>query len=105
MVTPMDSDRLPIACTLTATDRQERGELLQRVGAALLEVRELESGYAYRFPAGSRWLDELITVIRLERDCCQFLKFGLIAEPGSGPIWLELTGPSGTKEFLAGFFR
>src|SRR5439155_16939293 len=98
----MDDDQLPIACTLTNTDRQERGSVLQRVGEAIVEVKELGSGKHSRFPADSRWLDELITVIRLERECCQFLKFGLIVEPGTGPIWLELTGPDGTKEFLAG---
>jgi hypothetical protein len=101
----MDDNQLPIACTLTNTDRQERGEVLRRVGEAILEVKELDSGYAYRFPADSGWLDDLTTIIRLERECCQFLKFGLVVEPGNGPIWLELTGPDGTKEFLAEFFR
>jgi hypothetical protein len=24
----------------------------------------------------------------------------LTVEPGDGPVWLELTGPSGTREFL-----
>jgi len=72
------------ACTLTAAYRQERGEVLRRVGEAILEVKELDSGYAYRFPADSHWLDDLTTIIRLERECCQFLRFGVIAESGNG---------------------
>ncbi len=39
--------------------------------------------------------------IQLERQCCPFLRFQLTVEPGGGPIWLELTGPPGTREFLA----
>lgn len=33
--------------------------------------------------------------------CCPFLRFQLTVEPGRGPIWLELTGPAGTREFVA----
>ena len=28
------------------------------------------------------------------------LRFQITVEPDGGPIWLELTGPSGTREFL-----
>jgi hypothetical protein len=41
------------------------------------------------------------TFIDLERRCCAFLRFRLTVEPGGGPIWLELTGPPGTRELLA----
>jgi hypothetical protein len=32
------------------------------------------------------------------------MQFNLRIEPGSGPIWLELTGPEETKEFLTTLF-
>jgi hypothetical protein len=42
--------------------------------------------------------------MRLLRQCCPFLRFAITVEPGNGPIWLEMTGPEGTKEFLATTF-
>jgi hypothetical protein len=39
-------------------------------------------------------------LIDLERQCCPFLRFELKVLPANGPIWLELTGPEGTRDFL-----
>ena len=96
---------LPIACSLTAPELQERrAGVLQKVRAAALEVKESENGFAYRFPSDGSLLADLSTLIQLEHQCCPFLRFSLIVEPGDGPVWLELTGPPGTKEFLASNF-
>jgi hypothetical protein len=38
---------------------------------------------------------------QLESQCCPFLRFQLTVELGGGPVWLELTGPPGTRDFLA----
>src|SRR5258708_38564506 len=97
---------LPIACTLTAPELQERrSKLLETVRAAALEIKETADGFAYRFPSDDSLLADLFTVIRLEHQCCPFLRFSLIVEAGSGPVWLELTGPTGTKEFLKSLFE
>ena len=48
---------------------------------------------------------ELANLVKLEHQCCPFLKFSITVEPGDGPVWLELTGPEGTKEFLAEVFN
>jgi hypothetical protein len=50
------------------------------------------------------WVASLGQLITVERECCPFLRFNLRLEPGEGPIWLELTGPSGTKDFLNSLF-
>ena len=78
--------------------------LLERAGRAVLESKELADGFAYRFPEGDEWLAELAEVIKLERRCCPFLSFNLSVGAGGGPVWLELTGPPGTKEFLSSLF-
>ena len=97
---------LPIACSLTAPELQaRRTEVLQKARAAALEVRELDDGFAYRFPSNDSLLADLATLIQLEHQCCPFLKISLIVEAGNGPIWLQLTGPSGTKEFLKSVFE
>src|SRR5258705_9124221 len=96
---------LQIACTLTNSELQERRrDVLQKVRSAVTELRELEDGYAYCFPADDDRLVELATLVNLERQCCPFLRFRLTVESGNGPIWLEMTGPEGTKEFLATTF-
>lgn len=96
---------LPIACSLTDNELQERRRsVLQKVRSAVIDVRELENGYAYCFPAEGEWLTELARVVSLERQCCSFLRFCITVEPGDGPIWLEMTGPEGTKEFLTTTF-
>ncbi len=97
---------LPIACSLTSAELQERRRtVLEKVRRAVVEVRELEDGYAYSFPSEGEWLRELAGLIDLERRCCPFLRFRLIIEMNGGPIWLEMTGPEGTKEFLVNTFN
>jgi len=39
-------------------------------------------------------------MIDAERRCCPFLRFQVVAEAGNGPVWLEVTGPVGTRQFL-----
>jgi len=101
----MDVMNSTVACSLTALEFQERSSGgLQKVRKAVVEVKELESGYAYRFPSDAAWIAELASLITLERQCCPFLQFSIRLEPGPGPIWLELSGPEGTKDFLKSIF-
>jgi hypothetical protein len=96
---------LPIACSLTDSELQERRRgVLQNARNAVVEVRELENGYAYRFPSDENRLTELAALVSLERQCCPFLSFAITVESGDGPIWLEMTGPEKTKEFLSATF-
>lgn len=97
---------LPIACSLTDSQLQERRRnVLQKVRSAVVDVRELDNGYAYSFHSDSERLIELAQLVNLERQCCPFLHFAITVEPGNGPIWLEMTGPDGTKEFLTTTFE
>src|SRR5919106_1389379 len=92
----------PVACLLSEPGlRERRRTVLADFKAARLEVRDLADGYAFRFAPSSQQLTALAELIDLERRCCPFLRFRLIAEPAGGPLWLELTGPAGTREMLA----
>ena len=44
------------------------------------------------------WLAEFI---KTERRCCEFFVFGLSVSGDKSEIWLELTGPEGTKDFIS----
>ena len=101
----MDSMSLPVACCLMDSDLQERRRnVLQKVLSVVSEVKEIEHGFIYRFPSDVIWLRELANLVELEHQCCPFLKLSITVEPGDGPIWLEMSGPPGTKEFLASTF-
>jgi len=92
---------LPVACSLTEPElAARRTGVLADVRRSALEARWLPDGARLRFAAGPESLAMLATFIDLERRCCAFLRFRLTVEPGGGPVWLELTGPPGTREFL-----
>ena len=102
----MEATKLPVACSLTGPELQERRrQVLRKVGEAVLEVKDLGDGYAYRFPSDDVWITELANLITFERQCCPFLQFNVRIEPGAGPVWLELSGPEGTKDFLNSLFE
>ena len=101
----MDSMSLPVACSLMDSELQERRRtVLQKVRSVVSEVEEIENGFRYRFPSNGAWITELANLVELEHQCCPFLKFTITVEPGDGPVWLEMTGPQGTKEFLTEVF-
>ena len=92
---------LPIACSLSTPELREReATVLAKIRARVREVQDLDSGYALRFAPEDAVLADLGTLIELERQCCPFLRFDLKMLPANGPVWLELTGPEGTREFL-----
>ena len=97
---------LPIACSLTDSQLQERrNNVLHKVRSAVLEVKEMENGYAYFLPSDGDWFTELANLVNLERQCCPFLRISVTVEPNGGPLCLELSGPEGTKEFLEATFN
>ena len=97
---------LPIACNLTDAEFQERRRgLLDHLHRSVVEMRELENGFAYMFPSDIGWLTKLADIVALERQCCPFLRFAIIVQAADGPIWLEMTGPEGSKDFIASTFH
>ena len=93
---------LPVACTLSQPDlARRRAGLFADLARHRQEARWLSEGVALRYSSEQGTLALLGEFIQLERQCCPFLRFQLTVEPGGGPIWLELTGPAGTREFLA----
>lgn len=83
--------------------QERRRNLLTRIRSAVSEVTELDDGFRYRF-ASDALLPELGTLIHLEHHCCPFLTFRLTVASGMDSVVLEMTGPEGTKDFLADVF-
>ena len=90
-----------IACKLTSPELEARkagavAELKKKV----LETVETEHGYAFRFAGSDETLGQLMVFIQSERQCCGFFTFKLGIQDPASPIWLEISGPSGAKDFV-----
>lgn len=94
---------LPIACTLTPDALQARRDgLLTDVLQRAAHHELTAEGLRVRFVPQIDTLEALVRVVDAERQCCRFLRFVITVEPDGGPIWRELSGPAGTREFIAG---
>jgi hypothetical protein len=99
-------DTPPIACTLTPADlRTRRDQLLPGLLEQAEARAELPNGCRYRFAVSADRLQAITNVIDAERQCCRFFRFQVTVEPDLGPVWLDVTGPDGTREFLADLAR
>lgn len=94
-------DNKPIACSLTTAELRDReATLLAQFRFAVIETEELQDGYAFRLPDDGESIQVVANLITVERECCPFLAFNLVAHPNKGPVIVRVTGPTGTKEFL-----
>ena len=94
---------LPIACTLQPGELSARApDLLPGVARLANSRTPIKDGYRFEFAASSDCLHAIVAMIDAERQCCRFMRFQLTVEPGAGPLRLDVTGPAGTEEFLAG---
>ena len=94
---------LPIACTLSRTELESMREgLLPGLLKRANERESVPGGFRWRFHLEADLFKQVAAVIEAEHGCCRFLRFGVVVEPGDGPLWLEVTGPPGTEEFLRG---
>lgn len=96
----MTTHDAPIACRLTGDAYESRRQTVEALLAQALESRTLPDGVAFRFPGGLAMESALLDFVRSERECCPFFTFELRWEPYYGPLWLRLTGPEGTAEFV-----
>lgn len=93
---------VPIACTLSPDALAARREGLLADLLRRSEGHELtRDGLRIRFAADGETLATIARAIDAERRCCPFLRFVVTVAPDSGPVVLELSGPAGTREFVA----
>jgi len=91
-----------LACVPTAippTERAAHCALARKLFTELAQERsDLANGYAFRFSPDA--LEALARFIANERKCCPFMNFELVLAAESGPLWLRMTGPNGTRGVL-----
>jgi hypothetical protein len=92
---------LPIVCTLQSAEMQRRREgLLSGLKRRVQALEDRPDGYRMQFASDGDTLALIAGVVEAERRCCRFLRFEIHVEPDDGPIYLDLSGPPGTREFL-----
>lgn len=92
-----------IACRLPDEEQDRQWEeVASDVFGAVEETRELDDGYAFRFPSDDGWVRSLTEYVLYERGCCPFFRFEIILEPDGGSTWLRLRGGEDVKRFITG---
>ena len=93
---------LPIVCTLTPEALRARREgLLAELLRGSAGHEPLPDGLRLRFAPSGETLASIAQAVEAERRCCRFLRFTVTVEPDEGPVPLDLTGPEGTRDFVA----
>lgn len=98
----MTKEKTALSCKLTTSELQKRREtVIASIKSQLVEKKELENGYAFKFPGSDKMVDELTEFIKTERECCDFFTFNLSISGDKSTAWLELTGVEGVKDFIS----
>jgi len=89
-------------CLLTPTELKERSAATNaQIIARADEIVETQTGYKLKFAEAD---DKLVTTlaewINVERKCCSFFRFELAFDQFAGPVWLDVGGDAGAKQFL-----
>jgi hypothetical protein len=94
---------LPVACchsVFTKEQRLEYKNIWGELETRRLGITELENGYQYGFPGDAKTLRLINEWVSMERKCCPFLTFTVIASNTDELVLLLLTGNEEAKAFL-----
>lgn len=98
----MENPASEVICTLTPGEVvAHRPNLLPALAARAKIRMPTVDGYRLRFDPADDLVRTIGETIDAERQCCRFLKFDVVVTPDGGPIELTLSGPTGTRTFLA----
>jgi hypothetical protein len=102
------SEKTSLYCNisaLTGSDRERYDQLVRKLEAARIEIRELPDGYAFRLRNEFVSLVEVGEWISYESKCCPFFDFEIQLGRDNGPLWLKLKGKDGIKPFIRAEFN
>jgi hypothetical protein len=90
----------PIACSLGASDLQQRLAEIAKIGADSLTDRAVEDGrHVLRFHADATTRERLDAIVTAEADCCSFLDLSLVE--GADELVLTITAPGDAQPVAA----
>ena len=92
---------ITITCKLTSPQLQKyKTKVIAGLKNDILERKELKKRHSYKFKAIDNVIDELAEFVKTERACCSFFSFTLSISAYKNEVWLKITGPQGSKEFI-----
>lgn len=94
---------VPVSCCHTAFTKEQRvayKNIWEELETRRQRINELENGYQYQFSGDEDTLRLIYEWISMERKCCPFLTFSVIASNENEPVHLLLTGSQEAKAFL-----
>jgi hypothetical protein len=95
------SCKTPLACKLTTAEMRERkATVIASLQKQILEKKELNKGYTFKFKEGEGIHKELEEFMKSEKECCSFFDFKVSETEDKSAIWLDITGPEGAKKFI-----
>jgi hypothetical protein len=90
-----------LTCKLTSPEMRKRREtVIASLKNKVIEKKELDNGYSYKFNGTDTIIDELAQFVKTERLCCDFFDFSLSVKGDGTMALLTITGPEGAKEFI-----
>ncbi|HEY1032927.1 MAG TPA: hypothetical protein VGD89_14220 [Flavipsychrobacter sp.] len=96
----MDNNNKALSCKLTSPElRKRKEEAIAKLKLQVIEKRELNDGYSYKFNSSDEMLDMVTAFIKSERLCCDFFNFKLTVTDDAF-MWLDIYGQEGAKEFI-----
>jgi hypothetical protein len=97
----LETGEEPIVCSLTERELAERREAVAPlIRTGFTDSRELDDGFALRFPGDDNTARDILSFILGERARCLFFTFELHFEHSGGPLWLSIRGPDGVKDMV-----
>ena len=83
---------LPIICTLTPKELQERKDtILRSIRRDVVSQTSINGGYRYEFANRPEILQNIRHMVEVEQQCCGFLRFEV--SDNAETVRLEITGP------------
>ena len=90
-----------LACRLIGQELAERKAVIasELLGNAE-SITELPAGFELRFAGTDELVGSVFELVRLERQCCPFIRFEVGLSPNDGPVTLRLLGNPEVKKFI-----
>jgi len=93
-----------LMCDRLALDPVARKRHFDELGPALRDqirgVHELANGYEFEFSADPATVRQAAEWAAGERLCCPFFDISMEMTHEGGPLWLRVTGRTGSKQFI-----
>ena len=90
-----------LSCKLTSTAMRERkATVIASLQKQIVEKKELEKGYTFKFSKSEAIDKELAEFTKSEKECCDFFEFKVSTTEDNKWVWLEISGPDGAKDFI-----